>query len=195
MDQKFNGTENGTVGPVEQHLKSFQCKGELVQQLVFGAFGDVSEDFDVLVQDTATRVPELTEATTRVVVAGPATTRWSSPAQRRREWTSPGQRRREWSSPAQRRREWSSLVSAATTLVVAGLATTTLVVAGLATTGVVVADVAASKKHVGVSVANLFPFPSVVDNVSEVVIGRVGVSVGRCLPWLLGQRPRDYLLV
>ena len=46
--------ENGTVGPVEQHLKSFQCKGKLVQQLVFGAFGDVSEDFDVLVQDTAT---------------------------------------------------------------------------------------------------------------------------------------------
>jgi hypothetical protein len=42
------------VGPVEEHLRSFQHGGQLVQRLVFGAFGDASQDFDVLVQDTAT---------------------------------------------------------------------------------------------------------------------------------------------
>jgi hypothetical protein len=53
LDQKFNGTAGGVVGPVEQP-PIVPAPGQLVQRLVFGAFGDASPDFDVLVQATAT---------------------------------------------------------------------------------------------------------------------------------------------
>jgi hypothetical protein len=54
LDQKFNNVKFDEVGPVEEHLRSFQHRGQLVQRLVFGAFGDASQGSDVLVQDTAT---------------------------------------------------------------------------------------------------------------------------------------------
>jgi hypothetical protein len=51
--------EGEEAGPEVQRRSSrgapsFQHRGQLVQRLVFGAFGDASQDFDVLVQDTAT---------------------------------------------------------------------------------------------------------------------------------------------
>jgi hypothetical protein len=42
LDQKFNDVEVDEVGPVEEHLRSFQHRAQLVQRLVFGAFGDAS---------------------------------------------------------------------------------------------------------------------------------------------------------
>ncbi|MEC8422754.1 MAG: hypothetical protein VX000_03190, partial [Myxococcota bacterium] len=48
-DQKYCGTAPGTVGPIEQRLRSF----EHVVPLVFGAFGESSEGVEVLISALA----------------------------------------------------------------------------------------------------------------------------------------------
>jgi len=54
LDQAYNGASVGEIGPVEAYLRSYQADGQLLLRLVFGAFGDASPDFDVLVQGVAT---------------------------------------------------------------------------------------------------------------------------------------------
>ena len=49
LDRQYSGVEQGTVGPVQRKLESF---GE-VKGLVFGAFGEGSEDVHSLVQNLA----------------------------------------------------------------------------------------------------------------------------------------------
>ena len=50
VDRQYGEVQEGTVGPVQRKLESF---GE-VKGLVFGAFGEGSEDVHTLVQSLAT---------------------------------------------------------------------------------------------------------------------------------------------
>ena len=49
MDRQYGGVEEGIVGPVQRKLEGF---GE-IKGLVFGAFGEGSEDVHTLVQSLA----------------------------------------------------------------------------------------------------------------------------------------------